>query len=52
MEAASATGSVIVYTHLPTLLGAKRPFLFVIHGRPTGTVLFASRVVDTGADQG
>lgn len=52
-EAAAATGSVLVTTSLPpTILEANRPFLFVIRDRPTGTALFAGRVVDAGAAQG
>jgi serpin B len=53
-EAAAATG-VVVGTETggpdPFAFVADRPFLFFVRDRPTGTVLFAGRVVDAAAAQ-
>jgi serine protease inhibitor len=48
--AAAATGAVAIATAAPVVvLVADRPFLFVLHDRPTGAVLFAGQVTDPGA---
>jgi len=51
-EAAAATGVVLAPTAAavepeePTVVRADHPFLFVIHHRPTGAILFVGRVCD------
>jgi serpin B len=45
-EAAAATGIVAEIVSMPAEVRADKPFVFVIWDRPTGTVLFAGRVVD------
>jgi serpin B len=51
-EAAAATGVVMrsraAFHRAPVELRVDRPFLFWIVDRPTGSVLFAGRVVDPG----
>ena len=48
--AAAATGAVAIATAAPlVVLVADRPFLFVLHDRPTGAVLFAGQVTNPGA---
>lgn len=49
--AAAATGAVAIATAAPlVVLTADRPFLFVLHDKPTGAVLFAGQVTDPGAN--
>jgi serpin B len=45
-EAAAATGAGMVVSAPPVILHIDRPFLFLIQDQPTGTVLFAGRVLD------
>jgi len=48
--AAAATGAVAIATAAPlVVLVADRPFLFVLHDRPTGAVFFAGQVTNPGA---
>jgi len=47
--AAAATAGIVIATAIPVeVLVADRPFVFVLHDRPTGTVLFAGQVMDPG----
>jgi serpin B len=45
--AAAATGAIAIATAAPiVVLNADRPFLFVLHDRPTGAVVFAGQMTD------